>query len=170
MLLRNCGASWLPSAFRSRSDCSGICYTMRRCYLKCIIFLHCFLYTIQVFYFGFSPFYVFCYYCFRFLIMYSTHTTGCQFNFIVQFKGQINLRFYKEKIKDQLSWPSITICYVSLQSSYKSLEKILPLVPVYHISWHIIVITHLPVNSLALSEQNNYFISCHCLIYAMRSY
>lgn len=39
--------------------------------------------------------------------MYSTHTTGCQFNFIGPFKGQINLCFYKLKIKDQLSWTPI---------------------------------------------------------------
>lgn len=52
MLLRNCGASWWPSAFRSRSDCSGTCYTMRRYYLNWIIFLHCFFYTVQVLYFS----------------------------------------------------------------------------------------------------------------------
>lgn len=137
-------------------------------YFPTLFFLHCS--SFFIFLLWFFPFLCFCYYCFRFLIMYSTHTTGCQFDFVGQFKGQINLCFYKEKIKDQLSWPSIPICYLSLQSSYASLEKILPLVSAYRIFWHIVVITHLPVNTLALNEQSNYFISCHCLIYALRSY
>lgn len=113
---------------------------------------------------------LFCY-CFLFLIMYSAHTTGCQFNFIGPFKGQINLCFYKEKIKDQLSWPSMHICYLSLQSSQASLEE----------SWSFCIrlpyslvccfndIPHLPVDALALNEQS-YFTIWHCLFPVLRSH
>lgn len=80
-------------------------------------------------------------YSFRFLIMYSAHTPGCQLNFIGPFKGQINLCFYKEKIKDQLSWPLMNICYWSLQSSYASLEETLPFAPSCLISWCIVAVT-----------------------------
>lgn len=89
----------------------------------------------------FFPFFLGGGYSFRFLIMYSAHTPGCQLNFIGPFKGQINLCFYKEKIKDQLSWPLMNICYWSLQSSYASLEETLPFAPSCLISWCIVAVT-----------------------------
>lgn len=121
----------------------------------------------------FSPvaFSFFFFYCFLFLIMYSACTTGCQFNFIGPFKGQINLCFYKEKIKDQLSWPSMYVCYLSLQSSQASLEEILSFcirLP-YSLVYCFDGITHLPVDTLALNEQS-YFTRWHCLIYGLRSH
>lgn len=141
-LLRNPGASWWPSAFRSRSGHSGICSTMRTCHLHLPYFPRLFFFTIQNFsLFCFGFFLPFLKNNFKFLFMYSAHITGCQFHFIVPFKGQINLCFYKEKIKDQLSWASMHICYLSLQPSSVSLEEILPFSPSCLISWYAIAVT-----------------------------
>lgn len=46
--LRYCGSSWWSPAFRRRSDCYRICYTMRRYTGNCIIFLHCFSTLFQI--------------------------------------------------------------------------------------------------------------------------
>lgn len=107
---------------------------------NCVIFLHCFSTLFRILDFSTFALSIFLF-CFRFLIMYSAHTTGCQFNFIVPFKGQINLCFYREEIKDQLFWPSIYICSLSLQSSYASLEEILPFAPSCLIFWYIVAMT-----------------------------
>lgn len=91
MLLRNCGASWWPSAFRSRSDCSGICYTMRRYYLNCIIFLHCFFLhcsSFLFFYFVFPPFYVFVIIASYFWLCVQHTPQGANLILLVNLKGK----------------------------------------------------------------------------------
>lgn len=63
LLLTNCGASWWPSAFRSRIDCSGICYTVRSDYLELHYFPRLFFYAVQNF-----RFFCFCFFLLFFLI------------------------------------------------------------------------------------------------------
>lgn len=91
--------------------------------------------------------------------MNSAHTTECQFHFIVPFKGQINLCFYKEKIKDQLSWASMHICYLSVQIQFCVFGRdsaIFSLLPHFLIC-HCCDITHWLVNILPLNEQLQFY-------------